>query len=157
TGIGFIALRSRGESDGLHRTAWRRRFEGERKMRVTVRFLLILGGLTLLFYTLGRFHSDARQVDATNSKRIRFQVTTVEERVRQRNVISEALIEGPPGTDFKVALHGWQYNMDAYFLTDLEDQDSLKVRARLNTRRLYGYSERELPLYEEDAQSHALQ
>src|SRR5262249_19607368 len=33
----------------------------------------------------------------------------------------------------------------------------LKVRAKLNTRRLYGYSERELPLYEEDTQSQNLQ
>src|SRR5262249_44444865 len=65
--------------------------------------------------------------------------------------------EGPPGMDFKVALHGGQYNMEAHFLTDLDGQDALKVRAKLNTRRLYGYSERELPLYEEDAQGHSLQ
>ena len=89
-------------------------------------------------------------------RRIRFQIATVEEKAGARNVISEALVEGPPGTDFNVNLQGSQFKMSARFLTDVASAESLKVRARLNTRRLYGYSERNLPLYEEDAQNQSL-
>lgn len=91
-----------------------------------------------------------------NLRRIRFQISTVEEKAGARNVISEAVVEGPPGTDFSVNLQGSKFKMNARFLTDLANTERLKVRARLNTRRLYGYSERELPLYEEDAQNQSL-
>lgn len=89
-------------------------------------------------------------------RRIRFQIATVEEKAGARNVISEALVEGPPGTDFNVNLQGSRFKMNARFLTDVAGAERLKVRARLNTRRLYGYSERDLPLYEEDAQNQSL-
>ncbi len=46
--------------------------------------------------------------------------------------------------------------LDARFLTDLMVDQALKVRARLNTKRHYGSSERALPLYEEDTQRHTL-
>ncbi|MCI0490149.1 MAG: hypothetical protein L0229_26445 [Blastocatellia bacterium] len=92
-----------------------------------------------------------------DAKRIRFRVATIEEKAEGRNRISETLIEGPPGTDFEIALHDERFKMNARFLTDLAGEDELKVRASLDTRRLYGYSERDLPLYEEDSQKQTLQ
>jgi hypothetical protein len=92
----------------------------------------------------------------SNARRIRFDVATFEEHDGRRDLISETTIEGPPGTDFNIKLRGGRFHMDARFLTDLVAPDSLKIRANLNTRRLYGYSERNLPLYEEDAQRETL-
>jgi hypothetical protein len=91
------------------------------------------------------------------SERIRFQITAVEENAGERHIVSEATVEGPPGTDFNINLQGGRFRMRARFLTDLVSPDSLKLRARLETRRLYGYSESSLPLYEEDEQSHTLE
>lgn len=89
-------------------------------------------------------------------ERIRFQITAVEEGSAGRKVISDAAVEGPPGTDFNVNLQDGRFRMSARFLTDLADGGGLKLRARLDTRRLYGHSEAGLPLYEEDAQRHTL-
>ncbi len=89
-------------------------------------------------------------------KRIQFQIVTVEESGGQRNVLSTSTVEGPPGTDFQINLESERFRMDARFLTDLAGNNSLKVRAKLQTRRLYGRSANDLPLYEEDAQSHTL-
>ena len=93
---------------------------------------------------------------AARGGRIRFQITAVEEHSGERRVISDAAVEGPPGTDFNVNLQDGRFQMSARFLTDLVPGGGLDVRARLDTRRLYGYSEAGLPLYEEDAQRHAL-
>jgi hypothetical protein len=71
-------------------------------------------------------------------------------------VISNATIEGPPGTDFVLELQSGRFKMNDRFLTDLILPGELKVRAKLNTRRLYGYSQNNLALYEEDNQSEAL-
>ena len=89
--------------------------------------------------------------------RISFRIVTVEEEGVARNIISEATIEGPPGTDFNINLQGERFRMTAGFLTDFLRRDGLRIRARLNTRRLYGHSERDLPLYEEDEQRHSLE
>ena len=96
------------------------------------------------------------QASRDQARRIRFQIATVEERAGAREVISEAVVEGPPGTDFTINLRGSRFKMNARFMTDLVSADRLKVRARLNTRRLYGMSERDLPLYEEDSQKQAI-
>jgi hypothetical protein len=88
--------------------------------------------------------------------RIRFQITAVEERNGERRVVSDAAVEGPPGTDFDVNLRDGRFQMSARFLTDLAPGGGLSVRAKLDTRRLYGSSEAGLPLYEEDAQRHTL-
>src|ERR1051325_3332359 len=73
-------------------------------------------------------------------KRIQFQIVTVETRGGQRKVLSIATAEAPPGTDFQINLDTERFKMDARFLTDLLDNRSLKVRAKLQTRRLYGRS-----------------
>ena len=112
------------------------------------RFLFLLTVLLLL--------TTSDQASREEVRRIRFHIATVEERAGARDVISEAVIEGPPGTDFTISLQGSQFKMNARFMTDLVSADRLKVRARLNTRRLYGLSERDLPLYEEDAQNQAI-
>lgn len=93
---------------------------------------------------------------APTSQRLQFRITTVEEKMAQRHVLSEVVIEGPPGTDFDINFRDQRFTLEAHFLTDLMTDDALKVRAKLNTKRFYGYSERDLPLYEEDAQRHTL-
>lgn len=93
----------------------------------------------------------------SGDERIRFQITAVEEGAAGRKVISDAAVEGPAGTDFNVNLQDGRFRMSARFLSDLEPGGGgLTLRARLETRRLYGYSEAGLPLYEEDAQRHTL-
>lgn len=96
---------------------------------------------------------EARRDD---TKRIRFQVVAFEEVGASRYPLFESIIEGPPGTDFSINLQASRFKMKARFLTDLVSANGLKVRAKLDTRRLYGYSENHLPLYEEDLQNHAL-
>lgn len=94
--------------------------------------------------------------DGPADERIRFQITAVEEGAGGRRVISDAAVEGPPGTDFDVNLQDGRFRVTARFLTDLAPGGGLTLRARLDTRHFYGYSEAGLPLYEEDAQRHTL-
>lgn len=89
--------------------------------------------------------------------RIQFQIRAVEESTRQRAILSESLIEGPPGTDFDITLQDDLFRLKAQFLTDVIAPGRLKIRGTLNTKRFYGQSERQLPLYEEDSQVHSLQ
>ncbi|HEX8187222.1 MAG TPA: hypothetical protein VF586_02655 [Pyrinomonadaceae bacterium] len=94
--------------------------------------------------------------NVTGGERIRFQITAVEESGAGREVISDAAVEGPPGTDFNVNLQDGRFQVSARFMSDLARGGGLTLRARLDTRRLYGHSESGLPLYEEDAQRHTL-
>lgn len=116
--------------------------------------------LTLLLALTSLLASDRAPASINTSgaaqERIRFLITAVEEHDGARNVISEATVEGPAGTDFQIDLQGGQFKMGARFLTDRLRPDALHVRAKLNTHRFYGYSERKLPLYEEDKQSETL-
>lgn len=88
--------------------------------------------------------------------RIIFRVTAEEEGPAGRKPLFEATVEGPPGTDFTVNLQDPHFTMRAKFLSDPEPDGGLRLRSKLDTRRLYGHSERGLPLYEEDSQSQAL-
>ncbi len=120
--------------------------------------LILLFCLVALTSDGGSSHLAVKARPATDDlRRIRFDVTTFEEHNGRRDVISETTVEGPQGTDFQIKLQGGRFQLDAKFLTDLVAPEVLKVRADLNTRRLYGYSERNLPLYEEGAQKQALQ
>ncbi|MEN3332009.1 MAG: hypothetical protein V7641_1374 [Blastocatellia bacterium] len=112
--------------------------------------------LPLLLTSDGGGHSAVRGSGKAGLKRIKFQIATVEEIGGQRHVLSTSTIEGPPGTDFHINLESRRFKMDARFLTDLLADNSLKVRAKLETRRLYGYSAKNLPLYEEDVQGQTL-
>ena len=89
-------------------------------------------------------------------ERIRFQITAVVEKKGVREVVSDAAVEGPPGTDFNVNLQDGRFKVSARFMSDLAPGGGLKLRAKLDTRRLYGESEAGLPLYEEDEQRHTL-
>jgi hypothetical protein len=80
----------------------------------------------------------------------------VERHEGKEEMLSDAVIDGPPGTDFTIKLNSSRFRMNARFLTDFTDNDMMKVRALLETRRLYGYSERQLPLYEEDRQQKSI-
>lgn len=119
--------------------------------RPGVFFILLLA--TLATSSSARKSPEPARDDA---KRIRFQVVAIEESATGRMTLSESIIEGPPGTDFNIKLQSSRFKMAARFLTDLVAPGTLKVRAKLDTRRLHGYSENQLPLYEEDLQSHAL-
>lgn len=119
---------------------------------------MIFGGLLLVALTAAssRSHS-AGPANANTANRIRFHVSAVAETAGTTSTIADSTIEGAPGTDFVIDLQSGRFKMNARFLTDLASPDSLRVRAKLNTRRFYGYSERNLPLYEEDIQNQELQ
>lgn len=127
------------------------------KAQTKTKIVLVPLLVSALLTAGGRPRSASSAEDVPAPKRIRFKVATVEEGAGGRKVISEATIEGPPGTDFVVDLHSARFKMNARFLTDLLSPAELKIRARLDTRRLYGYSQKNLPLYEEDNQSETLQ
>jgi len=91
------------------------------------------------------------------SPRIRYDVAALEVKGGQRTLLSETTIEGPAGTDFQITLQSSQFQMSAHFLNDLAASKVLSMRADLKMRRLYGRSERNLPLYEEDGQKENLQ
>src|SRR5215208_5178206 len=116
----------------------------------------VLACAALMVFALAEVVPPNVSASVPTGERIRFQITAVEESAAGRKVISDAAVEGPPGTDFKVNLQDGRFEMNARFLTDLADSDGLTLRARLDTRRLYGYSEAGRPLYEEDAQRHTL-
>lgn len=92
-----------------------------------------------------------------DQKRIRYDVAAFEEQGARHELLSVTTVEGPAGTDFEVKLRGARFQLEARFLNDLVAPGALKVRAKIRTRRLYGRSERGLPLYEEDEQKQALQ
>lgn len=115
--------------------------------------LLLLASAALLAVASARVSTGDAGGDG---RRIRFQITAVEEGAAGRRVISDAAVEGPAGADFNVNLHDGRFRVSARFLTDLVAGGALSLRARLDTRRLYGRSEAGLPLYEEDSQRHAL-
>ena len=117
---------------------------------------MLLASATVVAGVVSGVTSSKASADVPTGERIRFQITAVEEGVEGRKVISDAAVEGPPGTDFNVNLQDGRFRVSARFLTDLAPGGGLNVRARLDTRRLYGYSEAGLPLYEEDAQRHTL-
>ena len=124
-------------------------------MRMRAKLTLIL--FALLSLTGGsRIRSTNANREAADLKRMQFQITTIREHAGERTVISSSVIEGPPGTDFDIDLQGESFKMKAKFLTNLDESRALKVRANLQTRRLYGYSRQGLPLYEEDEQSQTL-
>jgi hypothetical protein len=123
------------------------------KLRTTI--LMIL--LALVSTLKGDVRSLSAATDATAlPERIQFRITTIEEEGSKRSVISDSTVEGPSGTDFDINLQGERFRMSAQFLTDLVARDSLKIRATLDTRRLYGCSDKNLPLYEEDEQNQTL-
>lgn len=128
-------------------------------MRQQTRAIFILLLLATAFMRGGGgFYSRASShLAARNPPRIRFEVAALEERDGARSLLSATTVEGPAGTDFTIRLQGTRFQMNARFMTDLMGADVLKMKADLNTRRLYGYSERNLPLYEEDAQKETMQ
>src|SRR6185369_4496251 len=123
-------------------------------MKIRFLFLLVLSVL-LVFLSGDNRRSSA---ETSGGKRlVRFQVVTIEESSAGRKVLSETTIEGPSGTDFNINLQTGRFKMQARFLTDLTASNRLKLRADLNTRRLYGNSPSNLPLYEEDRQKQTLE
>jgi hypothetical protein len=127
-------------------------------MRMRIFLVLIATAFTVLLSgDGGALTKRARPDVALAFQRIKFHIVAVEEKGAERIIISESTVEGPPNTDFNINLEGERFRMRARFLTDLIRPDALRVRAKLDTRRLYGYSERNLPLYEEDQQSQSLE
>lgn len=127
-------------------------------MKVQTRILIILMALFLTMTSRsGRLLSaETSQGETRQTQRVKFRIKTIEENTGARSIVSDATVEGPAGTDFDINLEGARFKMSAKFLTDLIGPDSLKLRAQLDTRRLYGYSRQNLPLYEEDNQAQTL-
>lgn len=115
------------------------------KMRIILTLILLSCTVILA--------GDNSPVAAENTqKRIRFQITTVGETRNERKILAQTTIEGDPGTDFDIDLQTGGFKMQSRFLSDLVSDDRLKIRARIETRRFYGMSPANLPLYEEDSQ-----
>lgn len=123
-------------------------------MKTRIVFLLVAIFISILASGDNRFVSAANE-----QKRVRFQITTVGENADGggRKILAQTTIEGLPGTDFNINLQTENFKMQTRFLSDLVSENKIKLRAKLNTRRFYGYSPANLPLYEEDAQSHRLE
>lgn len=111
--------------------------------------------ITLLLFVL--WQSGGNFVSANNQKRIQFQIKAIAEKSGERQILSQTRVEGPSGTDFNINLQTGNFKMQTRFLTDLISSDKLKIRANLNTRRFYGTSPNNLPLYEEDEQKISLE
>lgn len=127
-------------------------------MKARMKIISFLFILPLLVASDSAFDPARKSVAAgRDERRVRFEIVAIEEKGTERRTLSEATVEGPAGTDFNIELEDGRFSMDARFLTDFLSPEALKVRAKLNTRRLYGRSERELPLYEEDTQNETLQ
>lgn len=91
--------------------------------------------------------------ETAEPKRVRFQIVVVEENSNDRKILSQTTVEGLAGTDFNVNLQTANFKLHGAFISDLTSDDKLKIKSKLDTRRFYGYSPANLPLYEEDAQN----
>jgi len=127
-------------------------------MKARIKIISFLFLLPLLCASDSAFYPSGKGLAAASDEpRVQFHIVAIEEKGTERRTLSETTVEGPAGTDFNVELQDGRFSLVARFLTDLLSPEALKVRARLNTRRLYGRSEKELPLYEEDTQNETLQ
>ncbi len=117
------------------------------------RALLIMSALVAVT-ALPSFAADPLSPADRNG--IAFDITAATETAEGRTPVADAVIAGPSGTDFDIALDAGRFRMSAQFLTELNPGGrDLRVVAVLDTKRLYGTSERGLPLYEEDHQNHS--
>jgi hypothetical protein len=91
-------------------------------------------------------------VPAAGDRRV-FSIRAVDDSGR---VLYSAEIEGPPATDFTVALRDAQHEVDAAFVNEPRAGGGLDTRIHLRSRRAYGLSRNGLPLWEEDSQDHRL-
>lgn len=127
-------------------------------MKARIKIIPFLFLLPLLCTSDSAFYPSGKGLAAGEAeRRVRFQIVAIEEKGTERRTLSETTVEGAAGTDFNVELQDGRFSLVARFLTDFLSPEALKVRARLNTRRLYGRSEKELPLYEEDTRNETLQ
>jgi hypothetical protein len=118
------------------------------------RFLIVVVFGIALLSNSGPRASSAKSPDGN---RVRFLIDLVEMKSGTRTLLSEQTVEGPQGTDFDVNLESGPFRMKSQFVTDPIGPSEEQIRVKLDTRRLYGYSERNLPLYEEDEQNQTLQ
>ena len=116
----------------------------------------VLGLITVLFAVWLVGDGYTLLAETTKQKRIRFQILVVQDNSMKRVTLSQTTIEGLAGTDFNVNLQTANFKLHAAFTNDLIAPDKLKIKSKLDTRRFYGYSPANLPLYEEDAQNQTL-
>lgn len=119
-------------------------------MKIKRVFLLIL--ILFSVFLIG----DNRILSAETAGQKRFQIVAVEENSSERKILSQTTIEGLAGTDFNVNLLTANYKLHAAFISDFVSDDKLKIKSKFDTRRFYGYSPANLPLYEEDLQNQTL-
>ena len=93
------------------------------------------GGATVRLLGLGFALLLGGAADAPG--RIELKVTTIRETGTGQTVLSEALVDGPPGTDFTIDFRVERFVLHAGFTTYVVG-DQLGVEAALDTKRLYG-------------------
>ncbi len=94
---------------------------------------------------------------AAEPARVRIDVALVEHKDGERRVVSGARIEGRPGTDFDVEFKLDKFVLTGHFVTDLVGERALELLAHVVSRRFYGHSQRDLPLWEEETQDRLLE
>ncbi len=125
------------------------------KSRGAFVFVLILCHLAASPNETSALGQIAGQKKDSTGQRVHFRIVTRVTDSESEETISEAVVEGPNGTDFSILLNGTSFRMRARFMTDLIGPN-LNMRAHLETRRHLGDSVRGLPLYEEDVQKHRM-
>ncbi|MBX7222850.1 MAG: hypothetical protein K1Y36_23075 [Blastocatellia bacterium] len=113
---------------------------------------LLFWALAIGICAFGLGRAGSQPTTAATVSRIQFCITAIEAHSNTPNLISETLIEGPPGTDFNLNLKSKGFVLTTRFLTDLLPDQRVEMRAALETRRYLGQSDHNLPLYEIDTQ-----
>lgn len=90
-------------------------------------------------------------------ERISFRVRTLLGPETGRRTVTDATIEGAPGTDLDIRSQAGDFTLAARLKTDLLASGRVRVLADLTTRRAAGRSPRGLPLYEEDVQQRVVE
>jgi hypothetical protein len=88
--------------------------------------------------------------EATESPGVAFRVRTLVGPDGARYALSDATVDGPPGTDVTLESRAGSFTMHTTLKTDLLPDGRVRVVAKVTTRRDAGTSERRLPLFEED-------
>lgn len=91
------------------------------------------------------------------TERVAFRIRTLLDPKGARTALTDATVEGAPGTDIALEARTRRFSLTATLKTDVMASGRVRIVANLVARRHVGDSERGLPLYEEDAQDHVVE
>lgn len=89
--------------------------------------------------------------------RVSFRIRTLIGAAGAQETVSDAIVEGAPGTDITLDARTGRFAMTAKLKTDVIAGKTVRIVADFVVRRDVGHSERGLTLYEEDAQHHVVE